>query len=146
MKSELYNTILDIDIDSTNLATIFGADESVDNTIKNIFAVAKEEHDLECDRKGACLGVAGYILKTMKAVLASHEEYASSTVLVIVAACFRKIGEMEEYMEREERTKLGQIIRKGGKESFLEFLKERFGEDNVGMVDLNPDKDGNPRI
>ena len=92
--SEIYNAILDMDIDSDTRTGIFVGDKRADEIFQIVMKVsdlANANHNKECDHNG-CPGVISYILSALKIILTSHPEYDASTVLAVIAGVFTELG------------------------------------------------------
>ena len=141
MKNELYDSILNMDIDSETVTGVFADDDNdAYLVVEKIAEAANVEHRANCKSDRKCRGTIPYLLKHLKIQLTSHEEYTSDFMLALVAGVFVTLG--REMVEGHNKIN-GLKANIGKPDKMGKLLKAIFGEENVEIrkFDLDDDKD-----
>lgn len=139
--NDLYNAILDIDIDSrTQTGTFVGEkrQKEVFEFVEMVTDGANKVHNEGCDKK-KCPGVLEFLIPQLKIHLTAHPEHDISTVLAIVAGVFLEMGKQEQRMKQkigEAKESIGDIG------SLLKRIMKdgAFKERGISIIDIS-DKD-----
>ncbi len=129
-ETDLYDAILDIDLDSDNFTGTFVGEkraEDVFDLIETITEAANVEHRAKCDNKSdRCPGVMSYLIPHLKIHLTAHPEYDASTVFAIIASIFVEIGRRDMEAKILDRSKSRNEV-----EGLIKLLKKLSNRDDV---------------
>lgn len=130
-ESEVYDAILDMDLDSSTVTGTFVGNKRSDEVfeiVEKIIKRANTEHNEGCKRKD-CPGVLPYLIPQLKVEFTSHPEYDIPTILAITACIHVEVGVRTQQAKQEVSKSF-----RGG--SFGDLIKELVGESKVEIIDM----------
>ena len=135
--SDLYDAILNIDVDAPTLTGTYVGHKKEDEVFEIILRItdlANLNHNDGCHHKD-CPGILPFLIPAMKATLAAHEEYDIPTVLAIVGGVHLEMGKRMVEMKQEV----------GGMGDLIKLLRDDIvgstRKKGIIVIDTKPKKD-----